>query len=148
MRYSGQIKTEAILQFGLHRVLCFLRRIWNKRPANEEEKYLQLLYDRIYRIKKITKDSIRALFMDYKENLKFQYLYKLVDAASGVLFEDMAGRIRAFTVDLTSIARKVEDTQEAKGISAERLGTIARQIRGEIEQLENIKRSTLEISGV
>jgi hypothetical protein len=148
MRYGGQIKTEAILQFGLHRVFCFLRRIWNKRPANEEEKYLQLLSDRIYRIKKITRDAIKALFMDYKENLKFQYLYKLVDVASDALFEDMAGRIRAFTVDLTSIARKVEDTQDAKEVSAEKLSTIARQIGREIEQLENIKRSILEISGV
>ena len=148
MRYSGQIQTEAIFQFGLHRVLCFLKRIWQKRPANEEEKYLQLLHDRIYRIKKVTRDSIKTLFMDYKENLKFQYLYKLVDVASDALFEDLAGRIRAFTVDLTSIAKKVEDTQETKAISAERLDTIGWQIRVVIEQLENIKRSTLEISEV
>jgi hypothetical protein len=148
MQYSGQIKTEALFQFGLHRILCFLRRIWNKRPANEEEKYLQLLHDRIYRIKKITRDSIKTLFMDYKENLKFQYLYKLVDAASDALFEDMAGRIRAFTVDLTSIAKKVEDTQEVKAMSVERLDNIVWQISVVIEQLENLKKSTSEISGV
>jgi hypothetical protein len=142
MRYSGQIKTEAIFQFGLYRVLSFLKRIWKNRTSNEEEKYLQLLYDRIHRVKRITRGSMKALFMDYKENLKFQYLYKLVDAASDALFEEMAGRIRAFTVDLTSIEKKVEDTKEAKETSAKRLGAIAEQIRIVLEQLENIKRSS------
>lgn len=90
---------------------------------------------------------MKALFMDYKENLKFQYLYKLIDAASDALFEEMAGRIRAFTMDLTSIEKKVEDTKEAKETSAKSLGAIAEQIRVLIEQLEDIKKATLEISG-
>ena len=147
LHYSGQIKTEAIFQFSLYRVFSFLKRIWRNRTSNEAEQYLQLLYDRIHRIKKITRDSMKALFMDYKENLKFQYLYKLVDAASDALFEEMAGRIRAFTMDLTSIEKKVEDTKEAKETSAKSLADIAGQIRVLIEQLENIKKATLEISG-
>ncbi|MFH1671855.1 MAG: dynamin family protein [Pseudomonadota bacterium] len=142
MQYGAQIKSEAIFQFGFYKILSFLKRAFKKKPASEEEKYLQLLHDRIYRIKKITRESLKALFMDYKENLKFQYLYKLVDAASDALFEDMAGSIRAFTVDLTSIGQKVEGTQEAKEQATVKLNAIAEELRRIIEQLEDMKRSS------
>lgn len=144
IRYSAEIKTEAIFQFGFYKVLSFLKRVLQKEPVREEKKYLELLQNRIHRIKRITRDSIKGLFMDYKENLKFQYLYKLVDAVSDALFEDMAGRIRAFAVDITSIEKRVEDTQEAKKKSAKRLVAIEKQVRNVIEELENIKSQVVE----
>jgi hypothetical protein len=52
--------------------------------------------------------------MDYKENLKYQYLFKLVDAVSTSLYESLVDRMRAFTGSVSDMRGLIENQRMAR----------------------------------
>jgi hypothetical protein len=74
---------------------------------------------------------------DYKENLKFQYLYKLVDSVSENLLETLLDRFNVFTTDMSEMAGLVDAEQSAKEKAVEILKSME---AGSREVLEDISR--------
>jgi len=95
LRYSGRIKTEAILRLGMYNTLRAMRKLLRKRTGGELESAMRSLDDSVRRIKEQLRESIAAHLLDYKENLKYQYFFKLVDAVSDSLYETLVDRMRA-----------------------------------------------------
>ena len=114
LRYSGRIKTEAILRLGLYNTLRAMRKLLKKRTGGELESAMRSLDDSVRRIKEQLRESIAAHLLDYKENLKYQYFFKLVDAVSISLYEALVDRMRAFTGSLSDISGLIENQRMAR----------------------------------
>nr|HID58525.1 hypothetical protein [Desulfobacterales bacterium] len=139
MRYSARIKTEAIFRFGLYNTLNATKKLL-KKPSLEEEGVRQALRGAIRRIRKEVKESITNHFIDYKENLKFQYLYRLIDVASSNLYEELNDRIRAFTIDLSEIKHLTEGKKSMREEAAKDFIYMEGAIQRILDQIKQIHR--------
>jgi hypothetical protein len=74
---------------------------------NEEQ--LLALKDAIVRMKRETEKSIMFHFKDYRENIKYQYIFKLVDALSNSHYQTLLNRFRAYVADLSDIVDLIDD---------------------------------------
>ncbi|MBC2741526.1 MAG: dynamin family protein [Desulfosarcina sp.] len=89
MHYSAQIKTEAVMRFGFYKIINLVKKAI-KKPADKghQEQFLALASG-VKRMKRETERSILFHLKDYKENIKFQYMLKLADAAAAALYRRM-----------------------------------------------------------
>jgi hypothetical protein len=74
MRYSAQIKTEAILRLGVFSLLQVVRKALKKADSGRYDDTLNALKGGIRRMKRETERSINDHFKDNRENLKYQYM--------------------------------------------------------------------------
>jgi hypothetical protein len=114
MRYSARIKTEAIVRLGIYNTFEAVRKLLKKRVGGELDSAIRSLDDSVRRIKEQLRESITAHLMDYKENLKYQYLFKLVDAVSTSLYESLVDRMRAFTGSVSDMRGLIENERMAR----------------------------------
>jgi GTPase SAR1 family protein len=136
-RYTAKIRTEAIMRRGFYNVVKVLKKLMKKPIQNEQEGEIFALKDGVKRIKQETENSIAFHLKDYKENLKFQYLYKLVDSVSENLLETLLDRFNVFTTDMSEMAGLVDAEQSAKEKAVEILKSME---AGSREVLEDISR--------
>ncbi|MDY6990222.1 MAG: dynamin family protein [Thermodesulfobacteriota bacterium] len=109
MRYTARIKTEAILRLGFYNTVKTMKKLLKKPVSEGPESAIRSLEDSVRRIKEQMQESVRDHFMDYKENLKYQYVFKLVDTISNRLYEALIDRMQAFSgslVDMKSVIQK------------------------------------------
>lgn len=113
MRYTAKIRTEAVLRLGFYRLLTGFKKML-KKPVKSGEENARALQEGMQRIKAETQQSLDFLFKDYQENLKFRYLYRLVELAAERLSEAVAQQLKAYSADFGSLAQSVNLTREDK----------------------------------
>jgi GTPase SAR1 family protein len=141
-RYTAKIRTEAIVRRGFYNVVTVLKKLMKKPIQNEQEGDIFALKDGVKRIQQETESSIAFHLKDYKENLKFQYLYKLVDSVSDNLLETLHDRFNVFTSDISEMAGLVDAEQSAKERAIEILKFME---EGSQEIIEGIYRLKQEV---
>jgi GTPase SAR1 family protein len=110
-RYSAKIKTEALMRLGVYNAVKVLKQVLKKPFRSELERQKNALRDGTQRMKQETERSMRSHLKDYRENIKFQYVFKLSDAIAEALKEAMIDRFRAYT---DSLMRMIEDVRGRK----------------------------------
>jgi predicted transcriptional regulator len=60
-------------------------------------------------MKRETEKSVVFHFKDYQENIKFQYIYKLIEAASNSLYETLVDRFQVYGTDLSDIVELINN---------------------------------------
>jgi len=138
-RYTAKIRTEAIMRRGFYNVVKILKKLMKKPIQNEQEGEIFALKDGVKRIKQETESSIVFHLKDYKENLKFQYLYKLVDSVSENLLETLLDRFNVFTTDMSEMAGLVDAEQSAKEKAVEILKSMEAGSREVLEDISRLK---------
>ncbi len=113
MRYTAKIRTEAVLRLGFYRLLTGFKKMLKKPVASGEEN-TRALQEGMQRIKAETQSSLDFLLKDYQENLKFRYLYRLLELAAQRLSEAVAQQLKAYSADFSALARSVNLTREDK----------------------------------
>ena len=103
MRYTAKIKTEAVMRLGFYTVVKVFKRLLKKPIGSHNEEAVLALKDGVLRMKRETEKSILFHFKDYRENLKFQYIFKLVEAVSNSHHQALLDRFRAYVADLSDI---------------------------------------------
>jgi hypothetical protein len=141
-RYTAKIRTEAIVRRGFYNFVKVLKKLMKKPIQNEQEGDIFALKDGVKRIQQETESSIAFHLKDYKENLKFQYLYKLVDIVSDNLLETLHDRFNVFTTDMSEMAGLVDAEQSAKERAIEILKFME---EGSQEIMEGISRLKREV---
>ena len=139
MRYSTKIRTEATLHLGAYNALKLLKRIF-KRPVSEgpiEE--MRALKTGLTRMKHETQASIASHFMDQKENIKFQYFFRLVDAAADSCHQMLLDRFQIYTSNLTQLAEKISENEIDRGRACNILHGVARASMELSEHIGGIK---------
>lgn len=121
MRYSAKVKTEAILRLGAYKVLRGFRKLIRKPVAAGRQEEIQALKDGVERMKKETERSVLFHFKDYRENVKFRYMFPMVESAADQIAEALLDRFRTYEEDLTQMTALIHADQEEKGSRADAL---------------------------
>jgi len=104
LNYSTAIKTEAIMRFGMYNLASRVKRLFRKTADPSLAEGHAALRSAVKRMKRETEEGIASQFKNYKENIKFQYLFKLVDAVAAQLREELMDRFHDFTSDLIKLS--------------------------------------------
>ncbi|MCP4113352.1 MAG: hypothetical protein GY749_48780 [Desulfobacteraceae bacterium] len=139
MNYSTTIRTEAVMRLGFYRIVKVMKRVFRRRIKNEKEDMIRALKDGVTRLKRETEKSIVFHFKDYRENLKFQYIFKLVDALSAILYDMLLNRFQAYTADLSKITELIDRKQTDKEQISELLKEMEMNSREISERINSIR---------
>jgi len=113
MNYGIKIKTHAVMRLGVHRMFKNLKKMF-RIEIDEKEDRVAALKESISRLKKDTENSLILHFRDYSENIKFQYIFRLVDAVSEILYDMLLDRIHSYTSDLSGITAVMDENRVDK----------------------------------
>ncbi|MDH3955436.1 MAG: hypothetical protein OET81_01975, partial [Desulfobacteraceae bacterium] len=145
MRYTAKMKTEATMRLGLYKVVNIFKRLLKKPIQEKNEGEMLALRDGVLRVKSEMEKSVISHFKDYQENIKFQYIYKLVEAESNSLYETLLDRFQVYGADLSSIVDLInnkmidkEQTSEMMKIMAFNCSEMGKKINGLREKIETI----------
>ena len=115
MQYSAKIRTEAIVRLGFYRVSRNLKILFRKPAKRKGGHTAKALQDAVRRMKQETEKSIMFHIKDYRENLKFGYLFKLVEATSEDVAQAVLSRFQAYFSDLSTTVARLGARQNNKG---------------------------------
>ena len=138
LRYSARIKTEAVVKLGCYTLVTLVKRLLKKSIQNRQADEIHALKDGVDRMKRETERSIVSHFTDYRENLKFQYIYKLADAAFQSLLECLMERFDAYSTDISRITQWADGHQSDKDRVSRTLNEMrvkSREIAGQLKSI-------------
>jgi hypothetical protein len=119
MHYSAQIKTEAVMRFGFYKIVNLVKKAMRKSADKRNQEQFLALASGVKRMKRETERSILFHLKDYKENIKFQYMLKLADAAAAALYGRMLERFQHHGADLSRLVTLISEQRlDKKNVSA------------------------------
>jgi hypothetical protein len=139
MRYSAQIKTEAVMRFGFYKIVNLIKKAMKKSTDKVHQEQFLALASGVKRMKHETERSVLFHLKDYKENIKFQYLLKLADAAAAALYSQMLERFQHHGADLSRLVDLIgENRLDKENVSAslDRMGDASNSLKGKIGDLK------------
>jgi len=107
MHYTARIRTEAIMRLGFYSMTKLVKQLLKKPIERKNEDEIQALKHGVKQMKRETERSIISHFKDYKENIKFQYLFRLVDAISESIHQTLLERFKGYDIDLSKIVEQM-----------------------------------------
>jgi GTPase SAR1 family protein len=140
MRYTAKMKTEATMRFGLYRVVNIFKKILKKPIQTNNEGEILALKDGVLYMKRETKKSVLSHFKDYQENMKFQYIYKLVDALSNSLYESLLDRFEIYASDLSNLVEQINNKMIDREQVTESLKMLALSCSETGEKINDIRK--------
>ena len=138
MRYSARIKTEAVVKLGVYSLETMVRKLLKKDVNDNIKQKIKALEDGIKRMKRETERSVLMHLKDYKENVKFQYMYKLTDAMSEYLYKGLLESFDAYFTDIANLVALIREEHIDKAAALEELVHIERnalRVLGNIDGL-------------
>ncbi len=146
MRYTAKMKTEATMRLGLYKVVKIFKRLLKKQIQGKNEGEVLALRDGVLRMKREMEKSVISHLKDYQENIKFQYIYKLVEAESNSLYESLLDRFQVYGADLSRIVDLINNKMIDREHMSEMIKTMAldcsemgEKINGLREKIETIE---------
>ncbi|MBT8363188.1 MAG: dynamin family protein [Deltaproteobacteria bacterium] len=112
--YSAKIKAEAILRLGYYKALRKSKTVLKKAGNQQDQTKIKALQDALQRMKRETAKSIAFHLKDYRENLIFGYLYKLVEVVSESFSQEVLARFQAYFSDLSVTVERIGNSQSDK----------------------------------
>jgi hypothetical protein len=153
MRYTAKMKTEATMRFGFYKVFRILKKILKKPVQRKNEEEIFALRDGILRMKLEMEKSVISHLKDYQENIKFQYIYRLVEAESNSLYESLLARFHVYGEDLSNIVDLINNKMIDREQTSEMMKTLAvncsemgEKINGFREEIETIGSADKNVS--
>jgi GTPase SAR1 family protein len=140
MQYSARIKTEAVLRLGFYNTVKTAKKLF-KKPVEGPASAIRSLQDSVRRIKEEMQTSIADHFIDYKENLKHQYVFRLVDTMSAALYETLHNHMMAFTGDLSDMRHLIKSEQSAKEHLVEQFSSMDKSLGAVSQRIEELEES-------
>jgi GTPase SAR1 family protein len=138
LRYSAKIKTEAFLNLGFFSLLQGFQKLLRKnRPAGESQ--VRALKRSVDHMKRLTEESLLFQCKDYRENLKFRYLYKLVDAVSQAMAETVLSRFQTFGSDTATALQQIQEQHSGREEVGAEIAAMDRQASVVGDQLQQLK---------
>ena len=139
IRYSAKVKTTATARLGFYTIAKAFKKLFKKPLENEKEEQVLALRHGVIRIKKETEQAIVASFKDYRENIKFQYLFKLLDGATTRLKQEIEDRFQSYGDDLTRITELTQDRKLDRDEAHAMLSRIAADSSAVDDRIRKIK---------
>jgi hypothetical protein len=139
MRYSARIKTEAVVKLGVYSLETIIRKLLKKDDGNNVQQKIKALEDGVKRMKRETERSILMHLKDYKENIKFQYMYKLTDAMSEHLYKGLIESFNAYFTDISNMVELIREERIDKTAALEELERIEKNASLVMEKVDSLR---------
>jgi GTPase SAR1 family protein len=139
MRYSARIKTEAIVKLGVYSMETILRKLFKKDAGDNVKQKIKALEDGVKRMKRETERSVLMHLKDYKENIKFQYMYKLTDAISEHLYKGLLESFNAYFTDISNMVALIREERIDKTAALEELVQIEKRAALVLEKINGLR---------
>lgn len=143
MQYSARIKTDAVLRLGFFTFMRAARKVFKKQVDEKGSEGIQALRGAVRRMKQETERSVYEHFKDYKENIKFQYMVRLVSATGNHLVEGLNEHFRTHVSDLNDMMASMGSERQDKKQVDEALDGIETNIQASASQI-NILRHEID----
>jgi GTPase SAR1 family protein len=140
MHYSARIKTNTILRLGVYSLQRNLKKLLKKPTDKQEEVVRRALSGGTLQMKRETLKSVVEQLRDYRENLKFAFLLKLVDNAADQLTRLMLDRFQTFFTDIAAIAGRLGSTKSDKQRTSEVLREMNQEAADVKESIGHLRR--------
>jgi GTPase SAR1 family protein len=111
--YTRGIQTEAFMKLGFFRMVQGVKKLVKRSGAAGNADF-SALESGVARMKRETEATVVFHFKNYRENLKFQYLFVLIDAMAGEMSQWLVQRFQTYATDLTRIREISSKSQEEK----------------------------------
>jgi len=138
LRYSTRIRTESLFRLGTYRAFQGLLRLMSKGGDTRDRATPRAMADAVNRMKKEILRSLGEQLLDFKENLKFQYLFPLLDMAAQDLVRQLEERFVAYTEGMDQsfslLNAKDRDREEAARL-LEGMEWDLREMRRKLDQV-------------
>ncbi len=108
LRYSTKMKTEALVRLGFYSVKKLVKKVFKQPSVNKQEEQMRALADGIRIIKNETEKSIVFHFENYRENFKFQYVSKLIEASSEHLHQLLMEQFQSYNTDIKALEKVIQ----------------------------------------
>ncbi len=132
LEYSGVLKTEAFMKLGFYRLSGALKKLFTRKESGADRD-VPALRAGVARMKKETEASLSFYFTNYRENIKYQYFFKLIESVSEELFIQLSSRFESSGDDFAELQRM------AAGAGPEEKNNILGRIEAIHERLMQIK---------
>ncbi|MCF8025570.1 MAG: dynamin family protein [Desulfobacteraceae bacterium] len=113
LAYSSGLKTEAFMKLGYYRFIQTMKRL-ARRGQGSGHADISALKSGVAKMKRETETTIVFHFKNYRENLKFQYLFRLIDATATELNQWLVNRFQTYRTDLNRIREMTNKDQADK----------------------------------
>ena len=144
MHYTASVKTAAIVRFGFFNLHRRVKKLLKKPVKQRKEVVQQALRGGLQQMKRETLKSLGDNLKDYRENLKFRYFSRLVDATTKSLAETLLERFQVYFNDLSTVGGKISD----KSVDKEQASEILKQMKYKSYELkDSIARLKHDING-
>jgi hypothetical protein len=121
-------------------------KLFRKSADQEGEETRRALKDAIRRMKRETGRSVVFHLKDYRENLKFRYLFKLAEAISDGFARTVLDRFQAYSSDLSATMERIGKSQNDKARAVKILNEMDQISRQLNKELDRIRKEIAEAS--
>lgn len=142
MHYSAGVRTEAVMRAGAYWAIGFTKKVFKRPFLSEKQKKIQALEHAVLRMKEETQKAVRFNFKSYRENLKFQYMLKLIkiyaqsvrkalEEACQTYFIDasrMESHLNAHGMDKGAVLAKIAQTERRAAILRDKIDRLKSRI--------------------
>jgi len=146
LHYSAKVRTEAIMRLGFYRALGNIKTLFKKSSDHKGEEALKALKDAARRIKRETEKAVVFNLKDYRENLKFRFFFKLVEATSDGFAQAVLDRFQAFFSDLSATIERIGTSQNDKTKAVHILNEMDRASQALQVKVDQVRREIEEAS--
>ncbi len=141
-QYTVTVKAESVARLGLYRCVRALRRLFRRPVQEKKQDVIRALKDGVSRMKRDTAKSMTFHFKNYRENLKFQYIFKVSQAVSDHVHAALTEEIQSYAADLSRSVEMMGEKQadQARALTLfdemdQDLGRIERRLRAVKEKV-------------
>ena len=141
LRYTARIKTEAVFRFGFYKLVRKATDLIKRRVSTAKTEQERALADAVDLMRKNMGQAVAFNFKDFRENVKFQYLFKMADAAAQNMLQRLEERFAAYGADLSDTVFAVDQTRSEKNRITEELEKIVAgcgQVHREIRRIKEM----------
>ena len=126
MNYTNKIKSEAVMRLGVYSLGQMIRKVLKRSVQETRTGEIRALKHGLARIKTDTERNIVFHFKSYRENIKFQYVFKLAAAVADSFYQEVLDRFHIYDADISHLRDAVTEKRIDKGQLSEILSKTIR----------------------
>ncbi|MFW5908956.1 MAG: hypothetical protein ACOCR8_04885, partial [Desulfosalsimonas sp.] len=142
LAYSRGLKTETFMKLGYFRFLYGIRKLF-KRGTGSASADISALKSGVAGMKRETRDSIIFHFKNYRENLKFQYLFSIVDSVAAEINNWLVYRFQTYSTDFARISEIAGRDREDREKVLETIDSLLAELDSLVLRLEKLQSELL-----
>jgi len=144
VNYGAMVKTEAIMRTGAYWAMGWVKRIVKKPFPSEKQKKIRALENAIIRMKRDTNKAMAFDFKNFRENLKFQYMLKLIHAYSQSVCKALEDMSQTYFLDTSRIQTNLAANEADKNIALAKIAETEHKAALILQRSDEIKKCLID----